>query len=129
MRERVARELELVRHQYGELEVDPNLDSFIIRQVALSAGWNKPNSSVLVLIPAGYPTTAPDNFYADPDLRLANGAVPSNASPNQTAVGQTWLLFSFHVQAGDWQPDPEVENGHNLLTYVRGISRRLGEAS
>src|SRR6266571_5933046 len=111
MKERVQRELELVERELGELELGPSLDWFVVKRLPLGAGWNKAATQVLVLLPGGYPTTPPDNFYADPDLRLAGGAVPGNVSPDQQAVGRTWLLFSYHVESGDWQPDPVPKDG------------------
>lgn len=129
MKERVSRELELVGRRFGELEVGPNLDWFVVKRFPLEAGWSKAATKILVLLPGGYATMPPDNFYADPDLRLANGAVPGNASAGQQAAGRTWLLFSYHVESGDWQPDPVPEDGHNLLTFLEGVIRRLREAS
>jgi hypothetical protein len=129
MRERLHRELELVARKFGELEIGPNLDWFIVKRLPLGVGWSKNATQVVVTLPGGYPTTPPDNFHADPDLRLASGAAPGNTSPAQQAVGRTWLLFSYHVESGDWQPDPVPENGHNLLTFLEGIARRLREAN
>ena len=129
MKERLQGELELVERELGELELGPNLDWFVVKRLPLGAGWNKATTQVLVLLPGGYPTTPPDNFYADADLRLAGGAVPGNTSQDQQAVGRTWLLFSYHVESGDWQPDPAPKHGHNLLTFLEGVIRRLREAS
>ncbi len=129
MRERIQRELELVKRKFGELEAGPNNDWFVVKRFPLGPGWNKPVTHVLVLLPGGYPTTAPDNFYTDSDLRLAGGAVPGSATAGQQAAGLTWLLFSYHVESGDWRPDPTPDDGHNLLTFLEGVARRLREAS
>ena len=129
MIERIRRELEFVERRFGELERGPNLDWFIVRAMLLGNGWNKEVTGILVLLPGGYPTTPPDNFYADPDLRLASGSVPGNVSVDQTAIGRAWVLFSYHVESGEWKPAPEPEEGHNLLTYVEAVARRLAEAS
>lgn len=129
MRARLQRELELVERRFGGLEVGPNSDWVIVKGVSLGAGWSKGEIRVLVLLPGGYPTTPPDNFYADPDLRLANGSVPSSASADQQAAGSNWLLFSYHVESSDWSPAPEPEDGHNLLTFLEGVLNRLREAN
>lgn len=129
MKERLRREIALVEREFGEVELGPNLDWFIVRQVSLESGWTKKATQILILLPGGYPTTPPDNFYADPDLRLTSGSVPGNANPDQTAAGRSWLLFSYHVESPDWKPDPVPENGHNLLTFLHGVARRLREAN
>lgn len=129
MKDRVRRELELVERMFGELELGPNFDWFIVKRVSLGPGWSKTGTQLLVLLPGGYPTAPPDNFYADGDLRLANGSAPTNASPDQQVGGRVWLLFSYHVDSGDWQPDPVPENGHNLLTFLQSVIRRLAEAN
>ena len=125
MSERIKRELALVKLVYGELDVDPKLRSFVIRRWALAPGWNKAFTRVLVLIPPGYAVTAPDNFFTDPDLRLANGAAPGATSGPVEQAEQQWLQFSYHIEAGDWQP----ETGHDLLTFLVGVYLRLQEVN
>jgi hypothetical protein len=125
MSERIKRELALVQLIYGELEVDTDLRWFVIRQWALAAGWSKQYTRLLVLIPAGYAVTAPDNFFTDPDLTTGEGTQPGNTSMAQPIPGTQWLQFSYHIEAGDWQP----ENGHDLLTFLAAVRRRLQEVS
>lgn len=127
MQDRIRRELELVRQRFGELVVDPNLDWFVVCSMPLSGAWAKSSSRVLVLFPGGYPTTPPDNFYTDPDLRLATGALPGNVSENQQVAGATWLQFSYHVESADWRPEQDPADGHNLVTFLEGVRRRLEE--
>ena len=127
MREEVAQELTCVERQYGGLEVDAQSAWMIVVHYPLPLGWNKPETKILVLIPPGYPTTPPDNFYTDDDLRLADGSQAANASPGQSAAGGTWQQFSYHVQAGEWQPHAEPLRGDNLLTFMAAVGRRLSE--
>jgi hypothetical protein len=130
MLERRQRELELVRTEYGDIEVGSNLDWVIIKKWPLPAGWNKTETQVLVLIPPGYPVTPPDNFYTDNDLRLASGGQPSNSSVNVSQIDKPWLQFSHHVESEDWKPHADLLQGHNLLTFLKiGVTRRLGEAN
>jgi hypothetical protein len=127
--ERVQRELELVEQRYGPLEIDEHLQWIVIPEYPLTGGWNRDTTWILILLPAGYPTTPPDNFYVDPELRLANGAQPSNTSGTQEHASRTCLLFSYHVESGEWQPEADLEQGHNLLTYLDGVAKRLSEAN
>jgi hypothetical protein len=127
MTERVKQELKLVETRYGELEIGPNCDWFVIKRWRLGAGWNKNETPVLILIPPGYAVTPPDNFYTDNDLFLSSGGEPGNTSRGQTHAGRLWRQFSYHVEAGDWQPHADPLHGHNLLTFLAGVAKRLAE--
>src|ERR1051326_7605539 len=113
MTDRIKRELALVKSAYGEVDVDADLRWFVIRRWLLVAGWNKQHTRLLVVIPPGYPVTAPDNFFTDQDLPLDGDAMPGNASVAQQA-GESWLQFSYHLEGGEWQP----EKGHDFLTFL-----------
>jgi hypothetical protein len=123
--ERIKRELALVVAVHGELEIDASLRWFIVKRWPLVPGWNKEHTRVLVLIPPGYGVTPPDNFHTDLDLAIKGGGKPGNTSAAQPINGQQWLQFSYHIEASDWLP----ENGHNLLTFLGGVDRRLREVS
>ncbi len=129
MNDRRMQELELITAHYGKVEVGPNLDWVLIKRLPLVPGWNKGETSVLVLVPAGYPVTPPDNFYVDNDLRLAGGQIPGNTTPNQAVLGRAWMQFSYHVEGSDWRPHADMLQGHNLMTFLAGVLWRLAEAN
>lgn len=128
MKERLAAEIELLRSSGWEVEVSPEFDWIIVKDVPLPEGWNRTETDVLIKIRAGYPTTPPDNFYTHPELRLANGSKPGNAPNEETIGGRQWLTFSYHLHDG-WDPHAEPDQGHNLLTYFQGVRNRLAEVS
>jgi len=125
MTERIKREVALVKSVYGEVEVDADLRWLVIRRWPLAAGWNKQHTRLLVLIPPGYPITAPDNFFTELDLAVKGDGTPGSTSGPVQHAGQAWLQFSYHLEGGEWQP----EHGHNFLTFLAGVSRRLQEIS
>lgn len=129
MLDRRKAEIDLIRDEYGEVEVGSNLDWVIIKDWRLPDGWSKPSIKLLVLIPPGYPVTPPDNFYVDNDLRLTNGQMPGNVNANNQQLGRTWLQFSFHVEGGHWKPSADLLSGHSLQTYLTGVATRLQEVS
>jgi len=93
--------------------------------VALPDGWSQPATEVLFVVPNGYPNAAPDCFWADPSLRLCNGALPQNAQIGQANSGQpdpNKLWFSWHLQVA-WNPMQS-----NLMTYINVIRRRFEAA-
>jgi hypothetical protein len=130
MFERRKQEIELLRKEYGHVDVSDNLEWIIIRHYPLKSGWNQTDTEVLVFIPPGYPNTPPDFFYTQNDLRLSNGnRLPDKTTANTQKLGKPWLQFSYHVEKADWNPHSDLLRGHNLLTFMEGVNQRLSEAN
>ena len=51
--------------------------------------------------------------------------MPSNYSEGQTALEKQWGQFSISVE--EWKPTEDVVSGHNLLTFMIGVGKRLEE--
>ena len=128
MQDRREAELKLVEISHGAIQVAQDMAWFIVQHWPLPPGWSKSETALLVLIPPGYPVTPPDNFFVDAQLSLSGGAMPGNASVVEQ-LGGRWLQFSYHVEPGDWKPHADAEKGHNLLTFLQGVKKRLGELS
>lgn len=90
--------------------------------VALPVGWSKPSTEVRFLVPPAYPFAPPDCFWADGDLRLADGRQPQSSSIAQPIpeAGLAGLWFSWHV-VGSWSP-----NKGTLSSWVTAINDRFG---
>jgi hypothetical protein len=88
--------------------------------VHLPPGWSKPKTGITFVAPQGYPFAKPDCFWADADLRLANGTIPQNTQPNNPIPGlpDQLLWFSWHVEP--WNP-----NRDDLVTWFAIIKQRL----
>lgn len=99
----------------------PDGSAIVTVPLKLPAGWNKDETLAKFLIPPAYPAAAPDCFFADPDLRLANGGMPGN-SGIQPLSGINHMWFSWHLTG--WHP-----GRNSLLSYVRFIERRLQNAN
>jgi len=128
MRARREREFELLRQKYGAVEQGTDLDWLIIKAFTLPPGWARARTELLVIVPPGYPMTAPDNFYVETGLRLAAGSPPQNYSEPVMCQGRHWGLFSFHVESG-WVPSADLLAGHNLLTFMINVESRFAELS
>lgn len=90
-----------------------------VRGVRLPSGWNKETVSILVIVPADFPDSRPDGFYADVDLNLAAGQV--GASRTEVA-GRPWLKFCWQVQT--WDPGRDT-----LWKYVKAMLLRFLDLS
>lgn len=127
MLERRLQEVALLRARYGELDHGPNVEWLVFQAFKLPPGWNRGTMRLLVLVPPGYPMTPPDNFYVEPGLRLASGVTPGNYSEPASHLGQNWGQFSHHVETSDWTASANILDGHNLLTFMLGVEKRLSE--
>lgn len=114
-----------VAERYPGSELRPMDDGAriaVIDNVVLRPGlWNKPSTKIGFVVPVGYPMARPDCFWADGDLRLANGGMPKNAQFNAQYFFADWLWFSYHPVQWDTSRD-------TLITYVRLIKQRLADA-
>jgi hypothetical protein len=91
----------------------------IVPNFCLSPGWTQSATTIKFLAPVGYPFARPDCFWADDQLRLANGGMPQNSNITlipETNYNQLW--FSWHV--AQWNP-----NRDNLSTYIKVIQNRF----
>jgi E2/UBC family protein E len=123
--DRRKRDIELVRKRYGQIEHGANLDWILIHRFPLPPGWNRRETELLVLVPPGYPTTPPDNFFVREGLRVADGSTPNNYTEGQSVLGGKWAQFSFHAQA--WDPKADPEDGDGLATFLLAVEGRLRE--
>lgn len=126
MEGRIQKEFEMLSEKYEVIDKDPSFQWILIKY-KLQPGWNKEDVEILLLIPAGYPSTKPDNFYVPHGLAAANPSVQIQNCGNcdLKILGRTWLQFSFHVE--EWRPSEDIVSGHNLLTFMAGVVQRLTE--
>lgn len=121
----VERHFESLRAVYPKATLAPNPDAsfvVVVPGIALPQGWNRESVAIAFIAPAGYPVAAPDCFWTEPGLMLANGGSPQNTGANQLpGIPVGWLWFSWHPSR--W----EANQGDNLTTYVNMIRRRFEE--
>lgn len=113
-------EKELVRH--WEMPDGSTLIEVSDQDLRPAEAWSKQRTTILFFAPLGFPQARPDCFWADDDLRLSGGALPTNSAPQSipnapVEIGQR-LWFSWHVSSWDPQKD-------TLSTYLDVIRQRL----
>ena len=128
MIERRLQEVELSRNQYGDLEYVPNVEWILFKKFKLPPGWNRDVTELLVIVPAGYPSTPPDNFFVPVGFKLANGQPINAYTESHTHIGRQWGQFSYHID-GEWRPASNILEGDNLQTFMLKVLDRLKEAN
>jgi len=125
LKERIEIEITLLTIKFGEVEYYEESGLILIKNYKIPKGWNRASTDVLLTIPTGYPTASPYAFKASSGLRLDPDRMPSNYSEGQTALEKQWGQFSISVE--EWKPTEDVVSGHNLLTFMIGVRKRLEE--
>lgn len=78
--------------------------ALLLKSFALPPGhFDAPAADVLILLPSGYPDSAPDMFYTLPWLKLSSStAYPRAADVALPYMGQSWQRWSRHNN--QWRP-------------------------
>ena len=80
-----------------------NMTCVVIRAHPLPAGYDRPQSDLLLRLSPGYPDVAPDMWWFDPAVKLANKqSLPATNSVEQY-LGRSWQRWSRHFKPGQWQ--------------------------
>lgn len=124
---RLKKELGLLRRRYVAVDHGEDGSWVLVKDLSLPSGWNRPSTDVLIVVPAPYPASPPDNFFVPVGLTLESGQPPTNYSESQAVIGRHWGQFSFHAQ--EWNPSADSQDGDNLLTFMLQVERRLGEVN
>lgn len=90
-----------------------------VQDFPLPEGYVPGQVRLLVKLPPLFPEAAPDMFWVNPAVRLAQGGVP-RATSNETILGETWQRFSWHLAGGAWKPGEST-----LRDFLRCIRSRL----
>ena len=90
--------------------------------LAMCSGWSVRAITLRFIAPNGYPVAAPDCFWAEPDLTLDGGRLPTNSQINNAIPGAGIIAqwFSWHIENGRWSA-----NCHDLLTWLHLCLGRL----
>ena len=128
--DRLKQEVEMLKQRYPLLQHDDLYTWVLVPKLKLPVGrFNKEETPVLFSIPVGYPSTGPDNFFIDNDLRLKDGSnAPAFNAGAQSSTGPArtpgnWGWFSWHPNS--WTPNAEIEKGDNLITFMKGVNMCL----
>jgi E2/UBC family protein E len=116
-------ELEEVRERFPNASMRQVSGQWLVSvpEVPAPPGWTKSVVTLHFFVSAAYPHANPDCFYADGDLRLANGNQPQNSGPQHVDGVGTLLWFSYHL-ARPWKAGRD-----RLQTWIATILGRLAD--
>lgn len=92
----------------------------VVCRFALPEGYAERDTTLMVLVPSGYPGVPIDMFYLKPPIHRRDGA-PINALADESHFGVTWQRWSRHYQ---WIPGED-----SLVTHLEYIKNELLEAA
>lgn len=128
MEERIAKELDLLRRRYLDVEYKEGGQWFRIPSYPLPEGWNRPSTDVAFQISPVYPGTHPYGIYVPAGL-LFNQVRPDNytePAQNKPPFPGTWGMFSWQVD-GPWRATTDLVTGSNISNWVAGFADRFRE--
>lgn len=102
-----------------DVAVEGGMVCLIIYDYRLPAGYNRGVTDLLLRLPAGFPTAAPDMWWMDPEVLYGNGRVPAATQHREQIRGRIWQRWSRHL-AISWRPGTD-----SLQTYLRLIQTDL----
>lgn len=117
---RIAEEIERVKADYANLQVQQRPDGSIyifVPSISLPQGWNMQTTKLLVILPVQYPQAPLQGFYADANLKLADGRAPSGGGA-ATIDNEQWLRFCWNPQTWDMSRE-------NLWKYIKFVESRF----
>ncbi len=89
-----------------------------------SPPWSRDRVSIIVAIPATYPTGGLDAFYLEQTVTHANGSIPYQQG-TATIDGRPWALISWHYATNrPW--NPRQDNLASHIEHCRGYFLKRG---
>lgn len=85
------------------VSVEANMICVVLHGWRLPPGYDRESADLLVRLSTGYPDVAPDMWWFDPPVKLANGASPPATESIEQHLGRSWQRWSRHFQNGQWK--------------------------
>lgn len=83
----------------------------------LPPGFSQPASDLLVRLSPGYPDIAPDMWWFNPAIRLADDTELPATQVTEQHLGRTWQRWSRHLTRDQWQSG--VDGLESFLALIR----------
>lgn len=103
-----------------ESNQDGNTIHIIIHDYQFPESYQPRQTSILLILPAGYPNAMPDMFWTHPDVKLNNGSWPLSSEHHQEFSGKSWQRWSRHINT--WRPGID-----NLKTFMASVRKEINK--
>lgn len=116
----------LASKQYLYREVNDGAQKgLIVDHFKLPEGkFDLEESSLLIILPAGYPDVPPDMFYFLPEIRLkATNAYALQTEYKETHFQEMWQRWSRHAPAENWRAGKD-----GIQSYIQRVITALNIA-
>lgn len=104
------------RNQWRKVAEGEGKFGLMVRPYTLPEGYAESETTLMVLVPSGYPGVPIDMFYLDPPVHRRDGA-SINALADESHFGVTWQRWSRHYE---WTPGED-----NLVTHLEYVKHEL----
>lgn len=102
--------------RWSIVSASPGKHALMIRQFSIPSGFNREASTLMVLLPSGYPGSALDMFYFDPPLARSDGVDIGGLAP-ELHFERSWQRWSRHYA---WEAGED-----SLAKHVEFVIRQL----
>ena len=108
----------IMRHPAHSVLEDAGMICVLIPNWRVPQGYQQDQTDLLLRLSPGYPDVAPDMWWCDPGLVLANGGAPEATQSVEPYLGRMWQRWSRHfLQPGQWRSG--VDSLESYLAKVR----------
>ena len=116
----LTEEIKALAHEGYQIQLTEAEGMFclVLPAYPLPRGYTRTSTDLLLMLPLSYPAGRPDMFWVEPEVVLANDAVPKNADSTEDHLGRRWRRFSWHLRS--WNPVSD-----DLRTYLEFVNSRL----
>jgi hypothetical protein len=99
------------------LSSEANMTCFVLPGYTLPQGYDRATSDLLLRLQPGFPDVAPDMWWFNPPIRLADGRPVRATEVTEHHLGRPWQRWSRHFNAGQWRSG--TDSMESFLALIR----------
>lgn len=103
-----------------------NMTCVILADYPLPPGYNQAKATLLLRLSPGFPDVAPDMWWFDPPVRLADGRQVQATEVTEQYLGRGWQRWSRHFGPGQWQSG--IDSLESFMALLRRELQRCASA-
>ena len=96
---------------------EANMTCVLLPGYTLPAGYDRPQSDLLLRLNPGFPDVPPDMWWFDPPIRLADGRAVKATEATEHHLGRSWQRWSRHFNNGQWRSG--IDSLESFLALIR----------